>query len=372
MLEQLLVLRLLGGDALSDTEILKDEALSNLFSWKGLLHPTNMARRLKSMTYGHNLALQDIVRQLGQAVAGNQTAHLIAVDSTVIEAYGRQEGADMGYNPKKPGRPSYHAMVAVGVEVRSVLDGYLRPGSASSNNGLDGFLKKIVAETDQDPSHLVFRLDKGMTAEHTLDTLEELGCGYVAKIKKTGPLMGRITKVKSWRSIGNGIFVTSFRYQPDSWNTKRRFVVIERHVEPKPSDQLDLFDLQDGRYEIIVTNLSHHPENIWRLYNRGAIVEQVIEEIKNDLAAGTIKTNHFWANDALFLTGLIAYNLTNYLRRIALPRGFHTARLKRLGFCFLYLGARLARHAGRFWIKINRDYPMRFIFYRAMDIMAPD
>ena len=52
-----------------------------------------------------------------------------------------------------------------------------------------------------------------------------------------------------------------------------------------------------------------YAENIWRLYNRGAIAEKVIDEIKNDFAATGIRTN-----DTLFQTGLIAYNLLHSIR----------------------------------------------------------
>jgi hypothetical protein len=45
------------------------------------------------------------------------------------------------------------------------------------------------------------------------------------------------------------------------------------------------------------------------------VVKQVIEELKNDFTAAAIRTNSFWANDALFLAGLIAYNLIKCLRR---------------------------------------------------------
>lgn len=37
---------------------------------------------------------------------------LIDWDSTVISRYGHQEGAEVGYNPAKPGRPSHHPLVA--------------------------------------------------------------------------------------------------------------------------------------------------------------------------------------------------------------------------------------------------------------------
>jgi hypothetical protein len=85
----------------------------------------------------------------------------------------------------------------------------------------------------------------------------------------------------------------------------------------------------EGRYEVVVTNQHPNAENIWRLRNRGIIVEQVIDELKNDFAATGIRTNNFWANDALFLTGLIAYHLLNCIRRLTLPNMLKTLRIKK-------------------------------------------
>jgi hypothetical protein len=151
-------------------------------------------------------------------------------------------------------------------------------------------------------------------------------------------------------------------------------VVIERNEpapQTPPSGQLTLFELLEGRLEVICTNQRLSAANVWRLYNRGAVVEQVIEELKNDLAATDIRTDRFWANDTLFLTGLVAYNLLNALRRLTLPRAYRAARLKRVSFLFLTLGANVVRHARGMWIKIGRDYPLRLNFYRAWAALAP-
>ena len=70
------------------------------------------------------------------------------------------EGARIGNNPHKPGRPSYHPLLVVDVKARSVVDGYLRPGDAASGNGLIGFIKKIMAESRGKSTDITFRLDK--------------------------------------------------------------------------------------------------------------------------------------------------------------------------------------------------------------------
>jgi hypothetical protein len=134
--EQLVALGILGGDALSDAAILDDAAIKAMFGWDGVAHPTTFARRLKTLTWHHNLALERIVTGLSQRLTtpGRQ---FVAIDSTVATVFGQKiEGAERGCNPHKPGRNSYHPLLAVDVGSRSVVDGYLRPGFRASNDGL--------------------------------------------------------------------------------------------------------------------------------------------------------------------------------------------------------------------------------------------
>ena len=67
---------------------------------------------------------------------------------------------------------------------------------------------------------------------------------------------------------------------------------------------------------------------------------------------------------------MIAYNLINCIKRLALPKPYHTARLKRISLLFLNLGVNVGKHSGRLCIKIGRDYPFRLIFYRAVAAMT--
>ena len=371
LLQQLIALRILGGEAIEDTRLLTDPALVGMFQWQGIVHPTTYGRRLKTMTWRHNLGLEKINTRLSHCVIkpGKQ---FITIDSSVCTVHGQKiQGADTGYNPHKPGRNSYHPILAVDIGTRAVIDGYLRPGSCASNDGLDGFVRKIIAEADRPAEQIIFRFDKGLTSGSILDTLEELGAGYVAKVKLSSTIMGQISRIKNWRSIGNGHFAANFYRKLSGWSRPRRFAVIERNLPPaKPSEQMLLFDILEGRYEVVVTNLRLKSDNIWRQYNKGAIVEQIIEEIKNDFAAAGIRTNGFWANDALFQTGLIAYNILNCIRHLGLPKWLRTARIKRIGILLLYLPANVVIRSRQLWIKIKQDHPMRLIFHQAMKALA--
>jgi hypothetical protein len=228
---------------------------------------------------------------------------------------------------------------------------------------LDGFIRKLIAESHHLVDQTVFRLGKGLAAGAVLGAIEEFKAGYVAKVKLTANVVGQISKIKDWRAFGNGHFAANIYCQLDGWKRPRRMAVIERNLSAKEKPaQLPLFEMIEGRYEVVVTNLHLNAENIWRLYNRGTVVEQVIEELKNDFAATGIRTNNFWANDALFLTGLIAYNLLNCIRRLTLPKALRTPRIKRLGLLLLHLPANVIRRSRQLWIKIRRGHPMRLVF----------
>jgi hypothetical protein len=65
-------------------------------------------------------------------------------DTTVKPLYGHQEGAVVGYNPHKPGRPShaYHRFQICAV--RLVLDVAVRPGNQYSSKPSDPHLWALL------------------------------------------------------------------------------------------------------------------------------------------------------------------------------------------------------------------------------------
>src|SRR5262252_11198538 len=72
---------------------------------------------------------------------------VLDADTTIKPLYGHQEGAELGYNPKKPGRPShvYHSYMLA--NVRLVLDVEVMPGNKHTSNhsvpGLWALLDRI-------------------------------------------------------------------------------------------------------------------------------------------------------------------------------------------------------------------------------------
>ncbi len=67
------------------------------------------------------------------------------LDSHVRTVYGNQQRALVGYNPKKPGRPSFHPLFCFIGETRDFLHGIFRTGKAHSSRGVKRFVSLMSA-----------------------------------------------------------------------------------------------------------------------------------------------------------------------------------------------------------------------------------
>src|SRR5699024_4470378 len=96
------------------------------------------------------------------------------------------------------------------------------------------------------------------------------------------------------------------------WEAPRRFVGIRLLTEVR-SDGL-LFPEKDYEYFCDCTTLAEVPLQLHRLYGDRGERENWIQAVKNQLGAGTTLTHQFWANAMLWQLGVLAYNLSIWLR----------------------------------------------------------
>ncbi|MEO0818740.1 MAG: transposase [Pseudomonadota bacterium] len=129
------------------------------------------------------------------------------MDSTVKPIYGRQEGAVVGYNPTKPGRPSHvhHTYMVAGL--RLVMGVETLPGNASTGShaapGLWALLDRLPAHCQ--PSLL--RGDVSFGTEKIMAEAERRGRDYLFKLRLTKNvkrLINRTFSGRSWQNAGHG------------------------------------------------------------------------------------------------------------------------------------------------------------------------
>ena len=169
--------------------------------------------------------------------------------------------------------------------------------------------------------------------------LEEEGYRYVIRLKANAVLERKIEHLLT-RPVGRPsrnpkVFYHSFQYQAKSWKRSRRVVAkVERYAG-------ELFP----RVGFIVTNLNKHSKNVVKFYNGRGTAEQWIKEGKNAVKWTKLSCRTFMDNQARLQLFALAYNLANFLRRLALPSEVKHWSLTTLREKLVKIGAKVVQHA---------------------------
>ena len=311
-------------------------------------------------------ALCDLLREVVVEALRKQPLVTLDIDSTVETLYGRQEGAEIGPNPHKPGRPSYHPLIARERLSDLIVHHVLRPGNAGTATDVVPFLHKTldIVQQGQPDRTILVRLDSGFESDAVMRLFEHRGVGYVIKMRPTFSVTSNLLGLgpRAWRRVefdGDGeIQVADLTCQRKDWAQPRRMIVLRK----RELDQLQghLFDRFGWSYSCFVTDRDWKPEDVARFYDKRADVERTICEAKYDLAIGHIPTSSFAANAADLAIKILARNLLVLYRDrgLKLKTRFRIATLRRR---FILIAGRLVRHAGRLLLRLSPHTPLRKI-----------
>jgi hypothetical protein len=166
-----------------------------------------------------------------------------------------------------------------------------------------------------------------------------------------------------------------FWYQPEGWGRAYRFLAL-RYPQPRESseagEQYQLFDSPQYRYRVFVTDMQESIDLLVWFYNQRAGAENLIKEANNDAGLAAHPSRRWAMNCVHFQLAMLAYNLNCWLllfqreEQAKVEQLQHTtlaiARLR-----FLFLAAKIWRHAGRVGISYSDQYADRGVFQRLMN-----
>jgi len=95
----------------------------------------------------------------------------------------------------------------------------------------------------------------------------------------------------------------------------------------------------------IVTNMTGWSRKVVQFYNGRGTAEQWIKEGKHAVGWTRLSCQRFDANQVRLQLHVLAYNLGNFLRRVALPRSVKHWSLTTLRDRLLKIGSKMVRHA---------------------------
>jgi hypothetical protein len=209
-----------------------------------------------------------------------------------------------------------------------------------------------------------FRGDAAFANPALYRLLEMESYGYAIRIKANAVLEREIEHLLK-RPVGRPsrkpkVFYHSFQYQAKSWKRPRRVVAkVEWHLG-------ELFP----RVGFIVTNLTWRSKRVVRFYNGRGTAEQWIKEGKNAIKWTKLSCRTFKDNQTRLQLFALAYNLANFLRRLAVPKSIRQWTLTTLREKLIKIGAKVTRHSKYVTFQLAEVAVTRDLFAAILDRIA--
>jgi hypothetical protein len=309
-----------------------DAVNPGLLGMSGVVAEDTLRRALKAID--EKLGTAWLSHHIGRTVLGLLDAPwILDVDVTIKPLYGKQQGAVVGYNPHKPGRPShaYHSYQVSGLRLMLGVD-VLAGNESHANHTLPGLLNILDGLAANKRPKLV-RGDAGLAGEPMLCALEERGQHYLFKLRLTTNVKRYVEKLfweQGWNKAGQGWEGKNGELRLDGWSRARRVMVLRRTLRGEAL----LADESQGvlgfveanvpakRYEyaVLVTDLGHELLTIAQLYRDRGDAENTFDELKNQWGWGGFTTHDLARCRLSAMAVALVYNWWSLFVRLGNPK----------------------------------------------------
>jgi len=369
LLRQSIYSRLAGYEDVNDAQRLSQDPTFRLMGSERIWERgAALTSRLQSfetelLTQEDNLSgLAAINRELiarAEAIDSPQRV-VLDMDSTEIPVYGQQENS--AYNGHFEST-CYHPLLLFNRE-GDCLAAKLRPGNVHSTEDWEEVLLPEIERQQKPGKEVVFRADAAFAKPEIYEALEERGVKYAIRIPANDSLERDISELLT-RPVGRPshkpvVWYKSFLYQAGSWKTMRRVVAkVAFHFG-------ELFP----RVGFIVTNLTLPSRAVVRFYNKRGTAEQWIKEGKQAVKMTRLSCHRFRSNEVRLGLSVLAYNLGNLWRRLALPKRIENWSLTSLQQRLVKTGGRLVKHARYYRLLLAEGHLTRRLFGAMLQMMG--
>ena len=312
------------------------------------------------LTQSKNLsALMDLSGTWTDAVRQRKPVSeiILDMDSSVSETYGEQEGS--AYNGHFA-CTCYHPLFCFN-QFGDLERALLREGNVSSANDWRSVLEPIVARYRDLDIRRFFRGDAAFARPELYEYLEAKGFLYAIRLPANSVLHREIEPLLT-RPVGRPsnkpvVWYHDFLYQAGSWDKSRRVVAKIEHRKG------ELFP----RVGFIVTNLRRSTYRVVKFYNGRGTAEQWIKEGKNAVKWTRLSCHDFADNQVRLQLFVLAYNLGNFFRRLALPRSVKHWSLTTLREKLIKIGAKVITHARYVTFQMAEVLVSKSLFHKILE-----
>ncbi|MBP3399877.1 MAG: IS1380 family transposase [Erysipelotrichaceae bacterium] len=345
-------------------ELTNDPVLKAVLGKDALASQPTVSRffnRMDEDTLNQFLAIGRMLRKKIYSISMPE-AIIFDLDSTLLDAYGKQEGRTFNFHYQSTG---YHPLLCFDGITGDLIKIQLRDGSRYSCTGVVDFLQPILDEYLEDyPSiSLLLRGDSGFATPELYKQCEENGTNYVIRLKENATLrdeasylVDELNEITHNNKIDYAVVYGEFMYQAGSWPYKRRVVC---KVE-KPENQMTYM------YTFIVTNMDSSPEYLIKFYCKRGRMENFIKESKSGFDFASVSSHSRVVNANRLQVHALAYNIFNWFRRLALSSNMRKQRIDTVRLKLLKIAAKVTRSARYITFKLCSSCPYKDEFYETL------
>ncbi len=315
-----------------------------------------------------------ILQRLGKQAFTTLT---LDFDGSVQSTRRHAEGSAVGFNKQHKGARSYYPLFCTIAQSGQVFDVLHRSGNVHDSKGAAGFVRHCVESVREHlPGvRIEARLDSAFFSDEMISLLESLGVEYTISVpfERFAILKKVIAERCWWRKVpgaGGQTHFFQWKWKPQSWRRKSRFVFIRKTVavQNKAPIQLDLFaPVERGHeFKVIVTNKKVGAGNVARFHEGRGYQEKIYAELKSQTQMDYIPCQRLVANQIYLLSAMLVHNLSRELQMHAVQPDRATTQKRTTRWVFEELGTlrrtiiqragRLTRPQGR-WTLTLPDIP---------------
>ena len=324
-----------------------------------------------------------------------QYDYVMDLDNTVKCIFGHQEGAEVGYNPQKPGRPSHNYHTAFIGMLRIVVTVDVQPGRMHS--GKVG-AKGVFAMLDTLPRELwprFMRGDVGYGSEEIMLDAEARTQLYLFKVRRSRnvcALFKRMEMSPDWKDCGCGWEAIDTFIRLDGWTKSRRCILVRRPAEVKPGarpakrrrgrpkknalvpvqQEFEFVECAKGRtwdcHALVTNDTSLDPVALTQLYRDRGDCENNFDEYKNQWGWCGFVTQKLKPTRAMARLIAIVANWWNVFCRLADPTAHREATTSRPAY--MSIMGRIVESGRRRTIHLTSTHADSTLIQRALDTVA--
>ena len=210
---------------------------------------------------------------------------------------------------------------------------------------------------------LYLRGDSGFASPELYEACEDNDCTYAVRLKQNATLVkyasdadDALTQATLENQVDYAVTYGEFEYLAGSWSHPRRVVF---KIE-KPANQMV------HMYTFIVTTMESEPYQVIQFYCGRGSMENFIKEGKSGFDFASVSSRSRVVNANRLQVHMLAYNLFNWFRRLALAANMRKRRIDTIRLKLLKIAVKVV-HSARYTIfKLCSSCPYKQEFYQTL------